>query len=181
MRRHAVGAINMRRWCASAPLSEETMIRKIFAKIKIAIPAVVLLTTGCTTNYYLTPDEFINQVAENQYKTENPTGFYVVSPLASLFFNQKYDANNVRKVLCRDKAGKLLYLFPDRNTQLEITSKSTNDIVKMYFDTVFFEGSKLVGLRSRLVPGMRREIALTDIEKIEIYAEFPRTEKIDLK
>jgi hypothetical protein len=51
----------------------------------------------------------------------------------------------------------------------------------MYFDTVFFEKNKLVGLRSRLVPGMTREIALTDIEKIEIYAEFPRTEKVDPK
>jgi hypothetical protein len=157
------------------------MIRNIIAKIKIAIPVFILLTTGCTANYYVIPDEFINHVAENQYKTENPTGFYVVSPLASLFFNHKYDANNIRKVLCRDKAGNLLYLYPDRNTQLEITSKSTKDVVKMYFDTVFFEGSKLVGLRSRLVPGMTREIALTDIEKIEIYAEFPRTEKLDPK
>ncbi|ADN78327.1 hypothetical protein [Geobacter sulfurreducens] len=157
------------------------MNRKIWMQIKIVIPAFILLMTGCTANYYVTPDEFINQVAEKQYKTENPTGFYVVSPLASLFFNQKYGANNIRKVLCRDKAGNLLYLFPDRNTQLEITSKSTNDIVKMYFDTVFFEGNKLVGLRSRLVPGMTREIVLTDIEKIEIYAEFPRTEKVDLK
>jgi hypothetical protein len=157
------------------------MIRKIIAKIKIAIPVFILLTTGCTANYYLIPDEFINLVAENQYKTEEPTGFYVVSPLASLFFKNKYDANNIRKVLCRDKAGNLLYLYPDRNTQLEITSKSTKDAVKMYFDTVFFEGSKLVGLRSRLVPGMTREIALTDIEKIEIYAEFPRTDKLDQK
>lgn len=148
---------------------------------KIFFSVFFLVAAGCTANYYVTPDEFINQVAEKQYKTENPTGFYVFSPLASLFFNQKYDANNIRKVLCRDKAGNLLYLVPDRNTQLEITSKSANDVVKMYFDTVFFEENKLVGLRSRLVPGMTREIALTDIEKIEIYAEFPRTEKVDLE
>ncbi len=79
--------------------------------------------------------------------------------------------------MCKDKEGNLLYLFPDRNTQIEVTSKSTNELVKMYFDTVFFEGNKLVGLRYRIVPGMNREIALTDIDKIEIYAEFPRTEK----
>jgi len=157
------------------------MKRKIFGTIKTAILAFILLTTGCTANYYVTPDEFVNQVAEKQFKSEHPTGLFVASPLISLFFTQKYNANNIRKVLCRDKAGKLIYLVPDRNTQLEITSKSTNDVVKMYFDTVFFEGNKLVGLRSRLVPGMTREIALTDIEKIEIYAEFPRTEKTDLK
>lgn len=157
------------------------MKTKIISKTRVAIPALFLLITGCTANYYVTPDEFINQVAKKQYKTENPTGFYVVSPLASLFFNNRYEANNIRKVLCRDKAGNLLYLIPDRNTQLEITSKSTKDVIKMYFDTAFFEGTKLVGLRSRLVPGMTREIALADIEKIEIYAEFPRTEKFDSK
>lgn len=154
------------------------MIQHTIIKMaRISVPVFFLVTAGCTANYYVTPDNFVNQVAENQYKSENPTGFYVVSPLAALFFNSKYDANNIRKVLCKDKEGNLIYLYPDRNTQIEITSKSTNDVVKMYFDTVFFESNKLVGLRSRLVPGMTREIALTDIEKIEIYAEFPRTEK----
>jgi len=99
----------------------------------------------------------------------------VFIPATPIFFASRYDANNIRKILCKDKDGNLLYLFPDRNTQIEITSKSTNDIVKMYFDTVFFEGNKLVGLRSRIVPGMGREIDLTDIDKIEIYTEFPST------
>jgi hypothetical protein len=153
----------------------------MIGKGKIGFLAVVLAAAGCTANYSVKPDEFINLVAENQYKTENPTSFYVVSPLAALFFNQRYTANNIKKVLCRDEAGALLYLFPDRNTQLEILSKSTNDTVKMYFDTVFFEGGKLVGLRSRLIPGMTREIALSDIARIQIYAEFPRTEKVTPK
>ncbi|MCP3940293.1 MAG: hypothetical protein GY710_02265 [Desulfobacteraceae bacterium] len=151
--------------------------QKIISKGKLSVFLIFILATGCTAKYSVTPNDFVNQVAESQYKDERQTGFYVVSPVASIFFNSKYDANNIRKVLCKDKAGNLLYLFPDRNTQLEITSKSTNDVVKMYFDTVFFEGNKLVGLRSRLVPGMTREIDMTDIDKIEIYAEFPRTEK----
>lgn len=150
-------------------------------KITIGFLFFILVATGCTANYSVKPDEFVNQVAESQYRTENPTDFYVVSPLASLFFNQKYQANNINKVLCRDKTGDLLYLFPDRNSQLEITSKSSKEVIKMYFDTVYFEGRKLVGLRSRLIPGMTREIALSDIERIEIYAEFPRTEKVDSK
>ena len=134
---------------------------------------MLLLTTGCTANFYVTPDDFITQVAENQQRSQG----MVFIPAAPLFFSSRYDANNIRKVLCKDKEGNLLYLFPDRNTQIEVTSKSTNELVKMYFDTVFFEGNKLVGLRYRIVPGMNREIALTDIDKIEIYAEFPRTEK----
>jgi len=163
-------------------LNKDKMLRHVIAsKIKFAIPFLLLLVNGCTANFYVTPDDFINQVAENQVKSESPTGAWVISPIAMLFFNSRYDANNIRKVLCKDKDGNLLYLFPDRNTQLEITSKSTKDLVKMYFDTVFFEGTKLVGLRSRLVPGMSREIDLKDIEAIEIYAEFPRTEKAQLK
>lgn len=146
--------------------------------VKIGILALYIFIAGCTANYSVKPDDFINHVAESQFKTENPTGIYVVSPLAMLVFNNRYDANNIKKVLCRDKAGNLLYLFPDRNTQIEITSKSTNEVVKMYFDTVFFQGGKLVGLRSRLIPGMTREISLTDIASIQIYAEFPRTEKV---
>jgi hypothetical protein len=141
---------------------------------KMIILLVLLLITGCTANYYVTRDDFISQVAENQKKGQG----VVFIPAAPLFFSSRYEANNIKKILCRDKEGNLLYLYPDRNTQIEITSKATNESVKMYFDTVFFEGNKLVGLRSRLVSGMSREIALADIDNIVIYAEFPRTEKV---
>ncbi len=144
---------------------------------KMLILLVLLLTTGCTANFYVTPSDFIGQVAESQKIGQG----MVFIPAAPLFFASRYDANNIQKILCRDKEGNLLYLYPDRNTQIEITSKTTNESVKMYFDTVFFEGNKLVGLRSRIVPGMSRGIALTDIDKIEIYAEFPRTEKAKQK
>lgn len=140
---------------------------------RILILLMLLLTTGCTANFYVTPNDFITQVAESQKRGQG----MVFIPTVPLFFASRYDANNIQKVLCKDKDENLLYLFPDRNTQIEITSKSTSEVVKMYFDTVFFEGNKLVGLRSRIVPGMSREIALTDIDKIDIYAEFPRTEK----
>jgi hypothetical protein len=150
------------------------MDKPMTSKILILL---LLMLTGCSTNFYVTPDDFITQVAENQKRSQG----MVFIPVTPLFFASRYDANNIRKVLCKDKEGNLLYLFPDRNTQIEITSKSTNDSVKMYFDTVFFEGQRLVGLRSRIVPGMSREIALADIDKIEIYAEFPRTEKVKPK
>ncbi|MBJ6723437.1 hypothetical protein JFN93_01835 [Geomonas sp. Red875] len=132
---------------------------------------------GCTANYYVKPDDFIKEVAANQQRTEK---FNLVGTVP-VFFPIRYNANNIRRILCRDKNGENVYLIPDRNTQLEITSKSTKDVVKMYFDTVFFEGSKLTGLRSRLVPGMTREIELSDIDSIVIYAEFPRTQAVDAK
>jgi len=145
-------------------------------KPQILIVISLLLITGCTANFYVTPDDLIKQVAENQKKSDRMVMLPVVVPTVSIFFASRYDANNIRKVLCKNKNGELVYLYPDQNTQLEITSKSTKELVKMYFDTVFFEGTKLTGLRSRLLPGMTRQIELTDIEKIELYGEFPKTE-----
>lgn len=64
-------------------------------------------------------------------------------------------------------------------TQLEITLKSTRETKKMYFDTVFYLGGTLVGFRSRLIHSKLgiTQIDPVDIDKVEIYAEFPSTEK----
>jgi hypothetical protein len=146
-------------------------------KARVILILTVLIIAGCTANYYVQPSDFIKEVAANQNKTEK----FVLVGTVQFFFPIRYDANNLKKIKCRDKNGKLVYLIPDGNTQLEITTRSTKDVVKMYFDTVFFEGSKLVGLRSRIVPGMNREIELSDIDSIVIYAEFPRIKEVDLK
>ena len=132
-----------------------------------------LFFTGCSTYFSISNEEFIKQVTHDQKKVEAQVSVYA----APVFFASRYNANSIQKILCRDKNGELVYLIPDQNTELEITSKSTKDIVTMYFDTAFLEGSKLVGLRSRLITSMTREIEVTDIEKIEIYTEFPSTEK----
>ena len=51
----------------------------------------------------------------------------------------------------------------------------------MYYDTIFLEGDKIVGLRSRIITSMTREILISDIDKIEIYAEGGKTEKVNSK
>lgn len=50
----------------------------------------------------------------------------------------------------------------------------------MYLDTVFLSENKLMGQRSRIIHSPR-EIELDDVEKIEIYAEFPRVTKVGTK
>ncbi len=150
--------------------------------MKRIIPILIsaLFSSGCTSYFSLSPEEFLQQASEYQKKSEAMVSFSTFTHAGGFFFSSRYDANNIGKILCRNDKGELVYLIPDQNTQLEITSKSTKDVVKMYFDTVFLEGTKIIGLRSRLLK-MPREIELSDIEKIEIYAEFPSTEKVPTK
>jgi hypothetical protein len=132
---------------------------------------------GCGT-YTLTKDALVNQLKENQSSKE--VFQYIPSP-ASLFLDPRYESNGIRKVLCLNSKGEKVYLYPGKDTQLEITLKSTGDVVKMYFDTVFLveTENKIVGLRSRLIKSMTREVNLNDIDKIEITDEMPKTDKVE--
>ena len=146
--------------------------------MKINLYIIILLfvcyLTGCAT-YTLTKDELISQLKNNQSSKEV---FQYLPPPSALFFDSRYESNGIQKLLCRNSDGDMVYLYPGQETQLEITSKSTGDVVKMYFDTVFLAENKIVGLRSRLIKSMTREIDIEDIEKVEITDEMPKTEKL---
>jgi len=149
---------------------------------KLAISAVMFLFLyGCTSYFHLSKDQFLQQAVTYQQKSEATASFSTFTPAGWFFFSSRYDANNMEKILCYNDRNELVYLYPDQNTQLEFTSKSTGDVIKMYFNTVFLEGPKIVGLRSRLITSMTREIEIEDIADIKIYAEFPSTEKANQK
>ena len=141
-----------------------------------AVLLVLLAASGCTS-YTITKDELVHHFKENQFPQETSIS---VGVIPALICGSTYQSNSIKKIPCLNSSGERVYLYPDRNTQLEITSKSSQDVVKMYFDTVWLVENKLVGLRSRLLSQcMVREIALDDIEKIVITAEFPKTDKIE--
>lgn len=143
-----------------------------------ALIFILLTLSGCA-NFTITKDELAQHFKENQFPRETsiPVGL-----IPALICGDTYQSNSIQKIPCRNSNGERVYLYPDHNTQLEITSKSSKEVVKMYFDTALLVENKLVGLRSRLLSScMIREIALDDIEKIEIYAEFPKTEKAEGK
>lgn len=130
---------------------------------------------GCST-YTISTNELIDQFRENQKSKEVPTNI----PSAGLiwaFLSSKYKSNQIEKFSCYTSSGKKVYLYIDKNVQLEITKKSDEDVVSMYFDTVFLVEDKLVGLRSRLLD-LTKEVNINDIGKIEITAEFPKSEEI---
>ena len=135
----------------------------------------LIFIIGCST-YTITKDELISQLKENQNKKE-VFQYIPVGGIATMFLSDKFESNQIEKILCYDSEGNKVYLYPNKDTELEITKKSDGDVVKMYFDTVFLVENKIVGLRSRLIQSMVREVDIDDIEKIEISVEMPKTEK----
>ena len=143
-------------------------------KLKLVIFFIsTIFIYGCSY-YSITEDELVHQLKDNQ-KAVEAFQYIPVGGIASMFLSDRYKSNQIQKILCYNSDKKEVYLYPDRNTELEITKKSDNDVVKMYFDTVFLVGDKIVGLRSRLIQSMVREVNINDIKKIEIYAEFAKT------
>lgn len=128
---------------------------------------ISIFLTGCGT-YTTTASSFIDQLEKSQNVQEvlhwTPIGY------------SKYPSNLMDSILCTNSKGELLYLFPDKNTSVKITSKSSKKSFKAYFDTVIYKDGKLYGLRSRILGGLR-EIDIDDIDKIEFHAEMPKTKK----
>ena len=143
-------------------------------KLKLIISFVsTIFIYGCSY-YSITEEELVHQLKDHQNAIEE-FQYIPIGGIASMFFSDRYKSNQIQKILCYNSDKKKVYLYPDKNTELEITKKSDNDVVKMYFDTAFLVGNKIVGLRSRLIQSMVREVNINDIKGIEIYAEFAKT------
>jgi hypothetical protein len=147
--------------------------------MKVLAAAFFLLgLCGCAT-YSIPTDEYLRYLKENQSPRAEAQILPLVNPAAVIVMVSTYPSNGLGGIPCVASNGEKVYLHADKNTVVEFTSKSTNDVVKMYFDTIFLVEGKLIGLRSRLIQSMTRQLAVDDIEKIEITAEFPKTRKIE--
>jgi hypothetical protein len=146
--------------------------------MRIALTFILIVLNGCAT-YSVPKDEYVQYLKENQSPRAQMQMLLFISPAGAVALPSTYPSNGIAGIPCFDSNGEKVFLYTDKNTQVEFTSKSTNDVVKMYFDTVFLVERKLVGLRSRLIQSMTRQIALDDIDKVEITAEFPKTRKIE--
>lgn len=131
---------------------------------------------GCS-NFNISKESLVTQLKDNQevHKSLNNVFLYT-GAISGLFLNSSYNSNGINKILCQSEDGKMVFLYPDKNTQLEITRISNKEVEKIYFDTAFLINTKIVGLRSRLIRDWVIEIQLDDIEKVSIYAEFAKTE-----
>ena len=134
----------------------------------LSLILIIVIITSCS-NYHLTGNMLIDQLEEHQnLESDNPLQQYALID---------YPSNNLTRIKCYDKDQNLVWLYPDKNTQFQIIRKSDGKKIKAYFDTVILQNDTLFGLRSRLIGGLKK-IAIDDIERVEIYAELPKTEPI---
>ena len=83
------------------------------------------------------------------------------------YSNLKYQANSVKSIVVIDKSGNNVEIENSPKLEMRITRKSGKKYI-LLFDTVIVENDTLKGSRSRILQNLRREIPLSDIEKIEI-------------
>lgn len=138
-------------------------------KAKILYLAGILsLAVSCKT-YTVPVDDFRNQMSVSgsgemkKVEIDHPVFF----SSSSSGRNLQYQANTLRSIEVFDKKGKKVRLENSPKLEMRITRKDGKKHI-LYFDSVIVENDTLKGARSRIFQNLRREIALIDIERIEI-------------
>lgn len=129
---------------------------------------IMCLAVACKT-YTVPVESFRNQMAasgaDNMKKVE--INHPVVYSTSSRGGNLQYQANSIGFIEVLDKKGNKVRLQNSPKLEMRVTKKDGKKHI-LLFDTVIVENDTLKGARSRIMQNLRREIALTDIEKIEI-------------
>ena len=134
----------------------------------LTLVSIIFLLNSCNT-YTVPVESFKSQMTESnsgQLKTveiNHPT-FYSKSNSNR---NLNYQANTIKLIEVFDKKGNKVKLENSPKLEMRITKKDGKKNV-LLFDTVIVQNDTLKGARSRLIQNLTREIALIDIEKIEI-------------
>lgn len=132
-------------------------------KIKtLFIFGIFSLLFSCKT-YTIPVESFRKQMTEpgneklRDVEINNPTSYS----------NLKYQANSVKSIVVIDKNGNNIEIENSPKLEMRITRKNGKKDI-LLFDTVIVENDTLKGSKSRILQNLRREIPLTNIEKIEI-------------
>lgn len=132
------------------------------------LAGILILAVSCKT-YTVPVDSFRDQMtvtgSEKLKKVEidHPV-FYTAS---SSGMNLQYEANTISSIEVVDKKGNKVRLQNSPKLEMRISKKDGKKHI-LYFDTVVVENDTLKGARSRIMQNLRREIAMSDIAKIEI-------------
>ena len=134
----------------------------------ILLFAIMALTASCKT-YTVPVDSFRTQMTATS--AEGPREVQINHPVVFSASNSKqnlsYQANRVKFIQVFDKKGNQVRLENSPKLEIRITKKDGKKHI-LFFDTVVVENDTVKGARSRIMQRLRREIALADIEKIEI-------------
>ena len=124
--------------------------------------ALFFIILSCKT-YTIPVDSFKEQMIKA--KPRNMKEVEVNNPL--FLGNIKYSSNNINRLIVLDKDGNKMYLDNSPAIEMRVTH-SNGKKYTLYFDTVTLENDTLKGGRSRFMQGLKREIPLDSIVKIEV-------------
>ena len=139
--------------------------------VVLTISVAIFAFAGCATTFRLTPENLEAQLKADQ-RGESAV---LASTIADQIPNQS-NAESVTKLLCTNPSGDSVWVYTNKDTQLQITTR-TGDMMSMYFDTVVLDGTKIKGVTSR-VRKSEQEVELSDILKIDVYTVNSKTELV---
>lgn len=135
----------------------------------------LLALTGCASYYTVAPDDLAMQLKGDRNSESRMEAMSVSSPVLS----DRFNADNVHRLLCLNQSRDSTWVYPNKDTQLQISMRS-GEIVSMYFDTIVLDGTTLKGVTSRVQKSVG-QADLTNILKIEIYTVNSKTELVHPK
>jgi len=130
----------------------------------ISLMGILFLLFSCKT-YTIPVDSFRDQMTVPG--SEKLRVVEINNPALYTYKNIKYEANSIKSIVVVDKKGDKVKLENSPKLEMRITRKNGKKNI-LLFDTVIVENDTLKGARSRLLQNLRREIPLSDIDKIEI-------------
>lgn len=130
----------------------------------ITLIGILTLLSSCKT-YTIPVDSFREQMTAPG--SEKLRDVEINNPALYTYKNIKYEANSLNSIVVVDKKGNKVKLENSPKLEMRITRKNGKKNI-LLFDTVIVDNDTLKGARSRIMQNLRREISLTDIEKIEI-------------
>lgn len=78
-----------------------------------------------------------------------------------------YLSNGIETIYCTDKSGTPMTFTNSPSIEVRVTQQSGKKTI-FYFERLFISDSTLLGVRSRFISAIRKEIKLADIKRIEI-------------
>lgn len=136
------------------------------AKI-IFLAGILSITVSCKT-YTVPVESFKNQMTSGSQNLKMvQINHPVVYSTSNSERNLQYQANTIKSIDVFDKKGNIVRLENSPKLEMRITKKDGKKHIVL-FDMVIVENDTLKGGRSRILQNLRRNIALSDIEKIEI-------------
>lgn len=114
---------------------------------------------GSCTNYLLSPESLIRQLAEASPIQADMTG-----PLGD---KHQYLTNNIRSIACYTKDGEMHQLMNGPAIEARITLKNGKR-KRMYFDRIAIRNDTLFGAQSRFISSQQVKMPFSDIVRIDL-------------